>query len=45
MTKCDKCEREATHIQEYEPFLEEIRNMKVMVNYCDICWRESIQEI
>ena len=42
---CEICNKEATHIQEFDPFLEEIRNIKQLVNYCDECWYNSLMNI
>lgn len=38
-------DRIATHVNENEPYLEEINNFIKKINYCDECWRDSLDEI
>ncbi len=44
--KCECCNiREATHIQEAEPYTQDIHNEIKLVNYCDYCWEQSVDDI
>jgi len=43
--KCDECENIATHIQEPDPFAEEIHGDNTPCNLCEGCYEESCMEI
>ena len=35
----------ATHINENDPYCEEINHREVKVNYCDDCWKQCCDDI
>ena len=43
--QCDKCENEATRINEPDPFMQDIYNETVLCNLCESCYWERCEEI
>ena len=43
--KCEYCNNESTHIQETDPYSEEIHNDKTLHNMCDTCFQQSMEDI
>jgi ribosomal protein S14 len=43
--KCERCGKPATHIQETDPYSEEINGDYSLHDMCDDCFRERCDEI
>lgn len=42
---CEYCSNKATHIEETDPYAEEIHNDMTLHNMCDKCFRQSMEDI
>jgi hypothetical protein len=43
--KCEQCGKPATHINEADPYEEEIHDRIVLCNLCEACWIDNIRDI
>jgi len=45
MIKCDHCPNEATHIDENDPYDEDVLGEENPGNFCDECWKNACDDI